>query len=85
MSMRLGLRIQLPLAWSPRGVPCYAERLGHFTERVSVVAAWCNGKVFAPMTPVTVIAVWLKLGLQVLVPKLRVDCHLRQRFVSPQG
>lgn len=37
-------------AYSPKGQPVYAERLGHFTERVSMIAAWCVGKVFAPMT-----------------------------------
>lgn len=37
-------------AYSPRGQPVVAERLGHFTERVSMIAAWCVGNVFAPMT-----------------------------------
>lgn len=42
--------LDYPYAYSPRGQPVFAERLGHFTERVSMVAAWCMGKVFAPMT-----------------------------------
>ena len=37
-------------AYSPKGQPVVAERLGHFTLRVSMIAAWCIGKVFAPMT-----------------------------------
>lgn len=36
--------------WSLKGKRCMAERLGHFTQRVSMIAAWCQGKVFAPMT-----------------------------------
>lgn len=48
--------------WSPNGTPIYAERLGHFTERVSMVAAWCVGNVFAPILPVTVTAVWSRPG-----------------------
>lgn len=60
-------------AWSPKGERCYAERLGHFTERISVVAAWCLGKVFAPMTFIghcdaLVVETWFA---RVLIPKLR--------------
>lgn len=58
--------------WSPKGTPCYAERLGHFTERVSMIAAWCIGNVFAPMTftgycDALVVETWFA---KVLVPKL---------------
>jgi transposase len=59
--------------WSPNGTPIYAERLGHFTERVSMVAAWCVGNVFAPMTFTghcdrRVVETWFA---RVLLPKLR--------------
>jgi len=59
--------------WSPKSTPIYAECLGHFTERVSTVAAWCRGNVFAPMTftghyDSRVIETWFA---RVLVPKLR--------------
>ena len=36
--------------WSPRGTGCLAERLGHRTHRVSMAAAWCNGRVLSPLT-----------------------------------
>lgn len=36
--------------WSLKGTRCRAGKLGHFTERVSMIAAWCMGEVFAPMT-----------------------------------
>lgn len=36
--------------WSQKGTRCFGERLGHRTQRVSMVAAWCQGEVLAPMT-----------------------------------
>ena len=36
--------------WSLRGTRCWAERLGHRTQRVSMIAAWCAGVVLAPLT-----------------------------------
>ena len=49
--------------WSLKGTRCLAEKLAHqngqspalvglvpFTKRVSMIAAWCQGEVFAPMT-----------------------------------
>ena len=36
--------------WSLEGERCFAEKLGHFTERVSMVAAYCQHNVFAAMT-----------------------------------
>ena len=41
--------------WSQRGTRCPAERLGHGTQRISMVAAWCQtakgaAQVLAPMT-----------------------------------
>ena len=32
------------------GTRCRGERLGHRTQRVSMIAAWCQGQVLAPMT-----------------------------------
>jgi transposase len=58
--------------WSLKGTRCLAEKLGHFTERVSMIAAWCQGKVFAPMTftgycDSRVVETWFE---QVLIPTL---------------
>lgn len=36
--------------WSLRGLRCWAERLGHRTQRISMAAAWCCGEVLAPLT-----------------------------------
>ncbi len=36
--------------WSPRGVRCPGERLGHHTQRISMAGAWCEGEVLAPLT-----------------------------------
>ena len=36
--------------WSARGTRCAGERLGHRTQRVSMLAAWCQGAVLAPLT-----------------------------------
>ena len=36
--------------WSRKGTRCGGERLGHGTQRVSLVAAWCQGQVLAPLT-----------------------------------
>lgn len=33
-------RLQREHGWSPRGVPCFDTRLGHVSERRSVIAAW---------------------------------------------
>lgn len=47
-----GIDDTLCFAWgySPRGVRCLAQRLGHRTARVSMAAAWCDGQVLAPLT-----------------------------------
>ena len=50
----------------------YALKLGHRTERVSMVAGWCNREVVAPMTfkgycNTGLIEAWLE---QILVPEL---------------
>lgn len=36
--------------WSLKGTRCWGEKLGHRSQRVSVVAAWCAGAVLAPLT-----------------------------------
>ena len=46
--------------WSRKGTRCFAEKLGHRTQRISMIAAWCcntkgtgnkgRGKVLAPFT-----------------------------------
>lgn len=36
--------------WSKKGTRCWAEHLGHRTQRVSMAAAWCQGQVLAPLT-----------------------------------
>lgn len=36
--------------WSVRGTRCFGERLGHRTQRISMIAAWCQGEVLAPLT-----------------------------------
>lgn len=36
--------------WSLKGQRCLADKLGHFTKRISMVAAYCQGVVLAPMT-----------------------------------
>jgi transposase len=36
--------------WSAKGERCWGERLGHRTQRISMVAAWCAGTLFAPLT-----------------------------------
>ncbi len=36
--------------WSWRGTRCAGQRRGHAKERISMVAAWCQGQVMAPWT-----------------------------------
>ena len=35
--------------WSEKGRRCLGERLGHRTQRLSIAAAWCQGKVLSPL------------------------------------
>jgi len=35
--------------WSEKGCRCMSERLGHRTQRISIAAAWCEGKVLSPL------------------------------------
>jgi hypothetical protein len=39
-----------PWGWSRKGQTCHGDRLGHKTERVSMMAALCQGQVIAPLT-----------------------------------
>jgi len=43
-------RLDYAYGWSQQGTRCFAERPGHATQRVSMIAAYCQKKVFAPMT-----------------------------------
>jgi transposase len=59
--------------WSFKGLRCVGERLGHRTQRVSMVAAWCFGQVLAPLTfegycDAALIEAWF---VQQLLPVLR--------------
>ena len=36
--------------WSLKGTRCMAQKRGHRTQRVSMIAAWCQGQVLAPFT-----------------------------------
>ena len=36
--------------WSLKGTRCWGEKLGHRTQRVSMVAAWCAGEVLTALT-----------------------------------
>jgi transposase InsO family protein len=39
-----------PYGYGPRGERFYALKLGHRTERISMVAGWCDRQIVAPMT-----------------------------------
>jgi transposase len=59
--------------WSLRGARCWGERLGHRTQRISMIAAWCAGQVLAPLTfegycESELVEAWCK---QFLLPVLR--------------
>lgn len=59
--------------WSLRGMRCPGERLGHRTQRISMIAAWCQGKVLAPLTfegycDSALVEAWFE---KVLLPVLR--------------
>ena len=64
--------------WSPKGTRCMAQKRGHRTQRVSMIAAWCQGEngqgqVLAPFTfegycDSVLVETWLA---QFLLPTLR--------------
>ena len=39
-----------PYGYGPQGERFYALKLGHRTERISMVAGWCDRQIVAPMT-----------------------------------
>lgn len=42
--------LDYPWGWSKQGTRCQGEKRGHRTQRVSMIAAWCQGQVLAPFT-----------------------------------
>lgn len=42
--------LSFPWGWSRQGTPCRAVRLGHKTQRISVMAALCQSQLVAPLT-----------------------------------
>jgi len=59
--------------WSLKGTRCFAKKLGHFTERISMIAAYVKGKVFAAMTftgycDSKLVEIWFE---KVLLPALK--------------
>ena len=65
--------LDYPYGWSLKGARCMAEKLGHRTQRISMIAAWCCGKVLAPFTfqgycDSLVVEVWFE---RFLLPALR--------------
>jgi len=59
--------------YSQKGTRCYAEKLGYKTQRISMIAAYCQKNVFAPMTFTgycnsALIEAWFE---KILLPKLR--------------
>ena len=42
--------LSYPWGWSPKGVRCFAEKLGHRTRRVSMAAGLCLGQILSPLT-----------------------------------
>lgn len=65
--------INYAYGWSLKGTRCFAKKLGHATERISMIAAYCQHKVFAPMTFTgycnsSVVEIWFE---KVLLPELK--------------
>lgn len=46
-------RLQRESGWSVRGMPCFDTRVGHATERLSVVAAWMPAPMPGLMAPLS--------------------------------
>lgn len=60
-------------AWCHHSQRFEADKLGHRTSRICMIAAWCNQQIIAPMTfegycDTTLIEVWVA---QLLIPALR--------------
>ena len=59
--------------WSLKGTRCPGEKRGHRTQRISMIAAWCQGQVLAPFTfqgycDSVLVETWFE---QLLLPQLR--------------
>lgn len=59
--------------WAKKGHRCIAEKLGHFTQRISMIAAYCQHRVFSTMTfsgycDSSLVETWLE---KVLIPELK--------------
>lgn len=59
--------------WCDQNERFYALKLGHRTSRISMIAAWCDRQVFAPMTfegycDTALVEAWIE---QLLVPALK--------------
>jgi len=59
--------------WSLKGTCCMAHKRGHRTQRVSMIAAWCQGQIMAPFTfegycDSVLVETWF---IQFLLPTLR--------------
>lgn len=77
--------------WSLIGTRCWAQRLGHRKERISMAAAWCCGEMLAPLTfegycDSALIEEWFKLQL---LPCLRAgqvvildNASFHRRFID---
>jgi transposase len=65
--------LDYPYGWCHQSQRFEADKLGHRTCRISMIAAWCNGHLLAPMTfkgycDTTLVETWVE---QLLVPALQ--------------
>jgi len=65
--------LDYPYGWCHQSQRFEADKLGHRTCRISMIAAWCNGHLLAPMTfkgycDPALVETWVE---QLLVPKLQ--------------
>jgi len=65
--------LDYPYGWCHQSQRFEADKLGHRTCRISMIAAWCNGHLLAPMTfkgycDTALVETWVE---QLLVPKLQ--------------
>jgi len=66
--------LNYPWGWSRKGTRCLGVRLGHKTQRISVMAALCQGQLVAPLTftgscDAALVEAWIE---QHLLPELEV-------------
>lgn len=65
--------LDYPYGWCHQSQRFEANKLGHRTSRISMIAAWCNGHLLAPMTfkgycDTALVEAWVE---QVLVAQLQ--------------